>query len=68
MKYIYVIDTDVKDHLTSLGYKMLKQQNTMSGEMVWIFEDNQFNPFCFDIGSSEYKSKCFVADKLTMSF
>lgn len=65
MRYIYTIDEAIKSHLTAQGYRLLSQQNTVSGQAVWIFENSESKPFCFDKND---KAKVFVSDKFALRF
>jgi hemolysin-activating ACP:hemolysin acyltransferase len=67
MKYIYTTDEHVQSHLLSQGYRFITQQNVASGEKIWVFENNESKPFCFSIDGVNYRQKCLLTDKLTLT-
>lgn len=59
MKFIYVIDEQLKDKLISKGFHLIKKNKTKIMN-VWIFENQQ--KFSFDL---EDKNKYVLSDSLT---
>lgn len=65
--FINVIDETLKNTLVSKQYNLIKQFNDINNMTIWVFEDNS-DRFCFDINDDNVKSKCFITDRLTLSF
>lgn len=59
MKFIYVMDEQLKDKLISKGFHLIKENKTNTMNM-WIFENQQ--KFSFDL---EDKNKYVLSNSLT---
>ena len=64
--FISVVEENLKNTLLEKQYKLIKEKHDINGKTIWVFEDSS-NRFCFDI-DDDIKSKCFITDRLTMSF
>lgn len=65
--FINVIDENLKNTLLEKQYKLIRKQYDINSKTIWVFEDNS-SRFCFDINDDSNKSKCFITDRLTLSF
>jgi hypothetical protein len=65
MKYLYVIDKDLRDTLISKGYTILNSTN--SNIEMWTFK---YEPhlFCLNFEDKEVSKKCFISDTLKLTF
>ena len=65
MKYLYVIDKDLRDTLLSKGYTILNSSN--SNIEMWTFA---YEPhlFCLNFEDKEVSKKCFISDTLKLTF
>lgn len=65
MKYLYVIDKDLRDTLISKGYTILNSTN--SNIEMWTFK---YDPhlFCLNFEDKEVSKKCFISDTLKLTF
>ena len=65
MKYLYVIDKDLRDTLLSKGYTILNSTN--SNIEMWTFK---YEPhlFCLNFEDKEVSKKCFISDTLKLTF
>lgn len=65
--FITVIDECLKNKLIAEKYNLIKEKKDINNKTIWVFEDTS-NRFCFDIKNEEIRKKCFVSDKLTITF
>lgn len=65
--FITVIDECLKNKLILEKYRLIKERKDINNKTIWVFEDTS-NRFCFDIKDENIKKKCFVSNKLTMTF
>ena len=68
MKYIQVIDKDLRDKLLSHGYQIMPTKFNIEQATVWTFLYDESKPLCFDIDIAIADSQCIFTDKFTMTF
>lgn len=69
MKYISTLYPETKADLLNLGYKLLTERKTVSGQTIWVFCNKDADMVCFDKdGDKHLKQKCVISDELIMSF
>lgn len=67
MKFINVIDEEVKNTLLLQKCNPINTIKDIHGKEIWIFE---YNPslFCLNINDENLKNKCFFSNSSTMTF
>lgn len=65
MKYLYVIDKDLRDTLLSKGYTILNSTNSNIEMWTFVYEPHLF---CLNFEDKEVSKKCFISDTLKLTF
>lgn len=63
--YLCVYDRDLYEELIYNGADLLNEQKGINGEVVWTFALGNLH---FDIQDEQYAGKCFLTNRLTMTF
>lgn len=66
MSTAYVLDEALKDHLLSLGGKLVEEKKTVNGKMIWTI--NYPDSLSFNFSSEEYKEKIIPCKKFVLRF
>lgn len=63
--YLCVYDRDLCEKLLADGADLLNEQHGSNGEVVWTFSLGNLH---FDIQDEKFAGKCFLTNRLTMTF
>ena len=63
--YLCVYDRALYEELLYQGADLLNEQKGINGEVIWTFALGNLH---FDIQDEKFAGKCFLTNKLTMTF